>query len=560
MNLGLKSILVGLLAGSWLFCSYSNAQDTQTTPNLVNPIGWQGCLTQHPGFIWAGTSGGPCPVQRAGDGAILFSYGQSTLTQTIAVNRALEGTGIVVRGYEYAWTIKNANAGANQTPSYDPLTISVNLTSSANQILESKTYDYNRRLDNWTTFAGTEDFANRYSLASLGNLSINLTGRDAGHWAGYYGPEINNISLRLRYGTDLCAANPLSSPDCPGYLEAYKAQQCAANPLFDPSCPGYQQAYFTQQCTANPLYNPSCPGYQQAYFTQQCTASALYNPQCPGYAEAYFTQQCTLNALYNTQCPGYQQAYFTQQCTLNQLYSTQCPLYEQAWFAKQCELNPLHSPQCQGYQQAFFTQQCNLNTLYNPQCPGYQVAYQEKIKADACRANPQSSPSCAGYIHATTSIVSIINQPQTQDVIKEITEIPLTKDPIVNQVLAPPREPNPSSQQQALGTGLVVPGVRIQPQQPSTRSSTQSRAVAAARSTTQAAEAQAQANISAQVAELGTTPGFDAYESVRLIDAQFYKPQAIYPGQRVIDNQRAQRALSQRSDRLYREMVDEQYR
>jgi hypothetical protein len=99
-----------------LFSSYSNAQEVQTTNNLINPTGWQGCLTQFNGWIWAGTTGGPCPVQRSGDNAILFSYGQSTVSQTFALNQALSGTGIQVRGYNYSWTVKNANAGAAQPP------------------------------------------------------------------------------------------------------------------------------------------------------------------------------------------------------------------------------------------------------------------------------------------------------------------------------------------------------------------------------------------------------------------------------------------------------------
>lgn len=62
---------------------------------------------------------------------------------------------------------------------------------------------------------------------------------------------------------------------------------CLSNPLSDPSCPGYADAYLAQQCSMNPLYSPSCPGYQQAYYAQQCTLNALYDRDCPGYNEAY---------------------------------------------------------------------------------------------------------------------------------------------------------------------------------------------------------------------------------------------------------------------------------
>ena len=309
--------MVLLLAFCCSYFSYSEnsySQDVQTTTNLIQPGGWQGCLDQHPGWIWGGTVGGPCPVQRAGDGAILFSYGQSTISQTRAVNQALSGTGIQIRGYQYSWTIKNANAGGNQAQTYDPLDINVRLYDSTNtQVLESRNYNYSYRINDWTTFSGTEEYQNRYSLAEVGNISLSVTSQDVGYWAGYYGPEINYVSLRLRYSVDICAANPLSSPECPGYQQAYLSQQCSANPLFDSSCPGYTEAYFQLQCSSNPLYSPACPGYQVAYFTQQCSANPLFNPECPGYQQAYFNQQCTLSPLYNQQCSGYQQAYFDQQ-------------------------------------------------------------------------------------------------------------------------------------------------------------------------------------------------------------------------------------------------------
>jgi hypothetical protein len=75
-------------------------------------------------------------------------------------------------------------------------------------------------------------------------------------------------------GQDLCTTNPLSSPTCPGYQQAYTTQQCTINALYDPVCPGYQQAYTTQQCTINALWSPVCPGYQQALILQQQSQQA----------------------------------------------------------------------------------------------------------------------------------------------------------------------------------------------------------------------------------------------------------------------------------------------
>jgi len=62
-------------------------------------------------------------------------------------------------------------------------------------------------------------------------------------------------------------------------------------------------------CLINPLFSPSCSGYQEAYLTQQCSISSLFSPQCPNYQQAYIEQQCLLNALYSTSCSGYAEAY-----------------------------------------------------------------------------------------------------------------------------------------------------------------------------------------------------------------------------------------------------------
>jgi hypothetical protein len=71
------------------------------------------------------------------------------------------------------------------------------------------------------------------------------------------------------------------------YITHSTGDRCLVDPLFSPSCVGYAQAYLTQQCGLNALYDPSCPGYTQAYFNQQCSINPLYDRRCSGYAEAY---------------------------------------------------------------------------------------------------------------------------------------------------------------------------------------------------------------------------------------------------------------------------------
>jgi hypothetical protein len=113
----------------------------------------------------------------------------------------------------------------------------------------------------------------------LNQYTLNYSG------AGFRRTE--NVSYITQSTGDMCLSNPLSSPTCAGYQEAYTALQCSSNQLYSPSCAGYAAAYFTQQCGLNALYDPSCPGYTQAYFNQQCSLNPLYDRGCSGYETAY---------------------------------------------------------------------------------------------------------------------------------------------------------------------------------------------------------------------------------------------------------------------------------
>lgn len=510
-------------------------------------------------MIWGGTTGGPCPVQRSADGAILFSYGGSVLHQNIAVNQALNGTGIIVRGYQYGWTIKNANAGAFQTQSFDPLGIRVSLYDSSNiNIIENKTYDYSRRINDWTRFTGTEDFTNKYSLASLGNVFISISGRDEGYWKGYYGPEIKDIDIRLRYSLDPCGANPLASPSCEGYQQAYLQQQCAINQLFSQSCPGWQQAYFNQQCAANPLFGTNCPGYQAAYQAQQCSLNQLFSPACPEYQQTFFNQQCAANPLYNSTCPGYAKALFDKNCNENPLSNTSCPLYESAYLNQQCAANPLFSTVCPLYQQTFFNQQCTANPLYNSGCPGYADAFRKKQVIET--VTQPTTKTAMAVTSSTLNVPSVGNE----DIAKLLTTPQVTNDPIVNQIISKPEEKIQSPQ--SLGQGLSVsptssPGL----QSPSRSSTRQQQSRSSVRETARSAAVAAQRSGQTDpqevaLASMSEVPGFGKYLEVKIPDMPFYKPEDIYKRVTIQDNARALRQLNQRSDKIHREMVDEQYR
>jgi hypothetical protein len=102
----------------------------------------------------------------------------------------------------------------------------------------------------------------RVTMGRTGDSSLNEYTLD------YYGAGFNSnqiVSYITQSTGDLCLSDPLSSPNCAGYAQAYLTQQCGLNALYDASCPGYTQAYFNQQCSLNPLYDRGCPGYETAY-------------------------------------------------------------------------------------------------------------------------------------------------------------------------------------------------------------------------------------------------------------------------------------------------------
>jgi hypothetical protein len=100
------------------------------------------------------------------------------------------------------------------------------------------------------------------TMGMTGDSSLNQ------YTLNYHGPgfsRVENVSNITQATGDRCLVDPLFSPSCAGYAQAYLTQQCGLNALYDPSCPGYTQAYFNQQCSINPLYDRRCSGYETAY-------------------------------------------------------------------------------------------------------------------------------------------------------------------------------------------------------------------------------------------------------------------------------------------------------
>lgn len=498
-------------------------QAQTTTDNLITSSGWSG-------QTYSGNIGGANPVSVLGcctgsgvyldtsptNGGITFSYSTRTISQAIAINQALSGTGIQLSGYNYSWQYLNQDMNAGT------LTGNINLRSDTGASLGSWNYTMPTTTD-WTTMSGTQNFSSAYSLANVSNLNVSFTGKDNRFWAGFYGPRVRNIDVRLNYTNDPCA-DPLSSP----------------------TCPGYAAALFTQQCNVSALYDPSCPGYASAYLTQQCSINALYSPSCPGYAAAYYTQQCTLNALYDSGCPGYAAAYKTQQCNLDGLYATDCPNYNEAYAKK----NIL------GIGSTTTTTTTSTTTVSTTE-PSVQVRSDGKVDStsvplvkDSNVNNVITSTTTSATPSATAAVPLVSSTPQQGATNASVQASPQAASSTSN-----------ARQETAPAGGSRTTEAKTD----SKANQQQMKANATEKAKEEMKKASTAATMEAQIATQGIVlgmmsfvPGFDSYQTATIVDVNGLRLQRLY-GKDVVENRFVNRRLFGGSDRLHQEMVDQQY-
>lgn len=417
------------------------AQDLSTSNLIGNTWTNTNSITGCQGY-----SGGSRPGYISATGTLCFGYSQATVAQTIAVNQALSGSGVQVGGYNYGWSVYNTDT------SRGTLSATVALKNSGGATLESYSYNLNTQSANWQTYSGSQNFSSSYALSSLGNISLSFTGKDDRFWAGYYGPQVKDISLSLKYTVDPCVANPAVSPNCSGYNDiitssAIYATSYAINNALNLSGSGvkihgfnygYTINFGNQYCSSefivcwqysdniaaisavatdssgSSLYSAthvysganSTTDYSHnhllsSYKNLSAMGSFAFGTSTTGNASItnkwsnwlYTPDPCTLNPLYSSSCDGYAAAYLTQQCTISALYDSQCPGYAVAYFNQQCTASALYAPNCPGYATAYYNQQCSINALYDSGCSGYAVAY----KTQQCNLDALYATDCPGY-------------------------------------------------------------------------------------------------------------------------------------------------------------------
>lgn len=222
---------------SALFCLSLSASKAQVldpgaiynTGNLVlptpygGPTPWVNGVYQDSLTCWAwGNPGycGPNPIVRPGND-INFSFGWTDLYQQQNIGSLLpnSGTGLQVNGYNFSFAAKNGNGWDDGRT--DLLFAYVQFNNPTGGTLLNHTHNLSTNF-NWTNFTYNQTFNTPYKVGEIGSVRYGFVGQDNNFWAGPYGPEISNVSFSLKYSLDPCSVNTLSSPSCPGYLDALR--------------------------------------------------------------------------------------------------------------------------------------------------------------------------------------------------------------------------------------------------------------------------------------------------------------------------------------------------
>ena len=596
-----------------LSLSSSNAQTVDsTTGNLVNFTGsptattgnWVNGVLVNQLCFHAGEPGncGPNPSIRAESGSINFSYGNVNLNQVVNINNALAaaGTGIQLSGFNFGFRAKNGNGWDDGRQDY--LAAYVNIYNSAGKVVENYDYtQYTNRQYNWSDFNFTETFTKPYNTNKLGAAQFGFIGRDNNFWAGNYGPEIMNVSFSLNYRIDPCAANPASSPTCPGFNNLIKSTNVVV-----PS--GISIAGLTTNDTASsgtPIINvggvqlstsgvitapdnvPQVLKDVQAVTQQSQPAQIQQLPASSAVQSQQQSNKSAPNMSLIMNLIGQIQAAdkATQTAAVqnaNQVAATSSAKAQEQAMATVDNLNAMSMASSQESQiQTASTAQMSAPPaqptstsavqLQGPTTTSLQslmtastqsmnstnvnTAQQTNQISYQAPANSNSVFSMTSAYSASKSQASIYNEQQLssllsiQQPIAETAPVQMTRietrslDAEVPVMLVASAMPRGSSVTEIAETRANIETNQTEQQTETVKKNVQPNELAGG----------------VDIASIATQPkGFDVYATTIMKDGAFYAPKDIYGNQKTIDNARALRQLS--SDRLHQDMIDLQYR
>ena len=486
--------------------SASNAQDILTTGNLVDN-NWVNGVPQNSLTCWKGGDPGYCgpnPIVRP-DGNINFSYGTTDLYQQRAIATALEnsGTGLRVNGFNFSFTAKNGNGWDDGRTDY--LTAYTRFYGANGSVVQDYNYNLAYKFD-WTTFTYNETFLTPYASKDLSNVRYGFVGRDNNFWAGPYGPEINNVSFRLKYSTDPCAVDATSSPSCPGYLDAITAKLPKSEPVATTTSTATVEAPAVTTTTVVVSEPISTSTTSTPVATVATVTPSANNPQ-PKVGEIQVSGSQSKTTLSTSQILSIVRSEQTRISGVES--STVQQANDQAAAASQNAQSTAQSVAATAV-----TSSMSFSSVY---------------QSMAARSSSFSVTNSALQQGGTTNYSIAPQAGRTVEIETPKTESATDSRSVLNDFMQPKPQVVTETQQQQ-STSSVNRAAKDN-------------------------DAAAGVSLTAMIRQ---PIGYESYMS-GLVDRPFYPPKEIYKNQKTVDNARAERLLNAKSDQLHQQMVDQQY-
>lgn len=493
-----------LLTAVILMSGLVQAQTSEYTNNLVQPTvsasnvtPWNNAVYQNSltCFGW-GNPGycGPNPIATPGYN-LNFSFGWTDVYQQQNISNLLpnSGSGLRVDGYHFGFRAKNGNGWDNgQT---DLLFAYVQFNDGKGSPIFNHSYNLSQKFD-WTDFNYYYTLTAPLSTSAIGSVRYGFVGQDTNNWAGPYGPEITNISFRLRYSVDPCATNPLHSVSCAGFSAALANLAPSSMTAVNSSAEALPAA------TSSTPTVVAAPTMGAVVATTVGTSGSTSPSTSSRNAPSSVIGQALNTIARNQQ---------NQQTVINQTVNMALSLAIEASDAVQ----------------STDSIQAGQVTQFSAMMPDPVSMSLSTVSSNTASTavTASSTTSQAQGLKLSGSAASALNQ--TADSAAPLSIPLLDRTNPINSYVEP-KLPEPSSH--AVNQGPSV--------------------------NSKVAANQAAGGV--DLASMTVAPqGFADYTQLTLRDAAFYAPREVYRNQRTVDNQRALRQLS--SDGLHRRMVEQQY-
>lgn len=536
---------------------YTTGNVVQPTNAGTNTTPWVNGVYQDNLTCWGwGDPGycGPNAIVRPGNN-INFSFGLTNLYQLQSIASILPdtGTGLRVNGYNFGFTAKNGNGWDDGRLDY--LSAYVSFYDSKGSTVFNKNYDLNSQF-NWTTFNYSETFKTPYASKDLGSVQYGFVGRDNNFWAGPYGPEVYNVSFSLKYSVDPCYVDVLSSPSCPGYVDALakltpQTSPTTSEPIITTTISpttSAQAPVVEPTTTVVASTTPTAISTPQTASTSTTTAPTSA-PAKVGEDSAKSAQSGSsvslstiLNIVANEQSRiGNVERSVVQQAVdqaVKEAEKTQKDAERIAGTAQQQSIA--------ASMQATMNQSATTPTLNTQPGQGTGLTF--------FSSTPQGGIGLSGSRSTQGSIDPLMRQDSPiivgavqQSVIRPSFSLSTNIDVRRNEEVELPKSEGIRFGDRNQAFNLIEEKSQTVQQTTTTTTTT----------TVNQKTTDNEAAAGVTLASIAMQPrGYESYFST-LPDAQFYAPKEIYRGQKTVDNARALRQLS--TDRLHQEMVNQQF-